>query len=98
MVHYAQYQYFLFYILLIWGVHTHPTNPPCPRACHMWQSPGLDSLTTERITNARRLVVIHLAKLFNLIVKHSYVPNAFGEAVVVRLIRDKNCAVCSSDN
>jgi len=27
-VHYVQYQYFLFYILLIWGVRTHPTHPP----------------------------------------------------------------------
>jgi len=26
-VHYVQHQYFLFYILLIWGVHTHPTHP-----------------------------------------------------------------------
>ena len=27
-VHYVQYQYFLFYILLICGVLTHPTHPP----------------------------------------------------------------------
>jgi len=27
-VHYVQYQYFLFYIILIWGcVYTHPTHP-----------------------------------------------------------------------
>jgi len=31
-VHYVQYQYFLFYILLIWGVRTHPVHPPCLRA------------------------------------------------------------------
>jgi len=29
-VHYVQYQYFSFYILLIWGVRTHPTHPPLP--------------------------------------------------------------------
>jgi len=28
MVHYVQYQYFLFYIFLTWGVRTHPTHPP----------------------------------------------------------------------
>ena len=28
--HYVQYRYFLFYILLIWGVRTHPTHPPPP--------------------------------------------------------------------
>jgi len=27
-VHYVQYQYFLFYILLIWGVRMHPAHPP----------------------------------------------------------------------
>jgi len=27
-VHYVQYQYFLFYILLIWGVRTHHNAPP----------------------------------------------------------------------
>jgi len=27
-VHYVQYQYLLFYILLIWGVRTYPTHPP----------------------------------------------------------------------
>ena len=26
-VHYVQYQYFLFYILLIWGVRTQPIHP-----------------------------------------------------------------------
>jgi len=26
-VHYVQYQYFLFHILLIWGVRTHPMHP-----------------------------------------------------------------------
>ena len=30
-VRYVQYRYFLFYILLIWGVRTHP---PCLRACY----------------------------------------------------------------
>ena len=30
-VHYVRYQYFLFYILLIWGVRTQRT--PCLRAC-----------------------------------------------------------------
>jgi len=31
-VHYVQYQYYLFYSLLI-GVRTHPTRTPCLRAC-----------------------------------------------------------------
>jgi len=31
-VHYVQYQYFLFYVLLIWGVRTAPNAPPSLRA------------------------------------------------------------------
>jgi len=31
-VNYVQYQYFLFYVLLIWGVRTNPTHPLCLRA------------------------------------------------------------------
>jgi len=27
-VHYVQYHYFLFFILLIWGLRAHPTHPP----------------------------------------------------------------------
>jgi len=32
-VHYVQYQYFLFYILLIWGMRTHHNAPPRLQAC-----------------------------------------------------------------
>jgi len=39
-VHYVQYQYFLFFILLIWGVRTHPTHL---RACSHSSTPGPDS-------------------------------------------------------
>ena len=34
-VHYVQHQYFLFYILLIWGVHTHtPAYGAWGRSCN----------------------------------------------------------------
>jgi len=36
--------------------------------------------------------------LFNLILKHSYVPNEFGRGIIVPLIKDKNGDVCNSDN
>ena len=62
------------------------------------KAPGLDSLTVEHFTYAHPSVVVHLTRLFNLILKHGYVPNAFGDGIVVPLIKDKNGDVCSSDN
>ena len=50
MVHYVQYQYFLFYILLICGggrVHTHPARPrwpPCLRTCFRLFSPPVNRI------------------------------------------------------
>ena len=35
-VHYVQYQYFLFYILLIWGVRTQRTPPAFGPAFSCW--------------------------------------------------------------
>ena len=52
-VHYVQYQYFFI-------LHFTPNAPLCLRACHMWQSHCIDSLTTEHITNAHPSVVMHL--------------------------------------
>jgi len=43
-------------------------------------------------------VVVHLTRLFNLILKHGYVPIAFGEEKVVSVIKDKHGDICFSDN
>jgi len=43
-------------------------------------------------------VVVHLTRLFNFILKHGYVPIAFGEDIVVSIIKDKHGDICSSDN
>ena len=60
--------------------------------------PGIDSLTTEHFVTAHPSVFVHLTRLFNLILKHDYVPNAFGEGRVVPIIKDKHGDICSSDN
>ena len=62
------------------------------------KAPGIDSLTAEHFVNAHPSVVVHLTRLFNLILKHGYVPNAFGYGIVVPIIKDKYCDICSSDN
>ena len=60
--------------------------------------PGIHSLTTEHFVTAHPSVFVHLTRLFNLILKHGYVPNAFGEGRVVPIIKDKHGDICSSDN
>jgi len=34
-VHYVQYQYFFILHFTYLGVRTHPTHPPCLRACYL---------------------------------------------------------------
>ena len=39
------------------------------------KAPGIDSLTAEHFVNVHPSVVVHLTRLFNLILKHGYAPN-----------------------
>jgi len=62
------------------------------------KAPGLDSLSLEHFIHAHPLVIIHLNKLFNLLIRHGYVPNMLGEGVIVPLLKDKNGDISSSEN
>jgi Reverse transcriptase (RNA-dependent DNA polymerase) len=59
---------------------------------------GIDNLTLEHIIHAHPSIVSHLRNLFNLILKHGYVPNLFGRGIVIPLIKDKHGDVTKSDN
>jgi len=39
---------------------------------------GFDNLTLEHVTYSHPILVWHLCRLFNLMLKHGYVPNHFG--------------------
>ena len=43
-------------------------------------------------------LICHLCKLFNLMLKHCYVPNDFGRGIVIPLIKDKRGNVNDSAN
>ena len=62
------------------------------------KAPGVDSLSLEHFIHAHPLIITHLTKLFNLLIRHGYVPNLFGEGVIVPLLKDKNGDVSSSEN
>jgi len=44
---------------------------------------GYDNLTLEHIVNSHPSLIWHLCKLFNLMLKHCYVPNDFGRGIVI---------------
>lgn len=59
---------------------------------------GIDNLTLEHIIHSHPIVVWHLARLFNLMLKHGYVPNQFGRGIVIPLIKDKHADLTNSNN
>jgi len=59
---------------------------------------GIDNLTAEHLFYYHPSITVHLSNLFNLMLKHSYVPSQFGLGIIVPLVNDKNGNVCSSDN
>jgi len=48
--------------------------------------------------NSHPSLICHLCKLFNLMLKNSYVPNDFGRGIVIPLIKDKRGNVNDSAN
>ena len=62
------------------------------------KAPGADNLTTEHVKFSHPSVTVHLCRLFNLMLKHSYVPNEFGHGIIIPLIKDKNGNICKTDN
>ena len=59
---------------------------------------GVDNLTMEHIVYSHPSIILHLCKLFNLMLKHGYVPDQFGRGIVIPLVKDKNGDVTNSEN
>lgn len=59
---------------------------------------GDDNVTAEHILFAHPCIVVHLCRLFNLIMKHGYVPAKFGSGIIVPLIKDRLGDATSVDN
>ena len=50
---------------------------------------GIDCIVAEHIIYAHPAVVMHLTKLFNLMLIHGYVPQNFGHSIIIPLIKDR---------
>ena len=59
---------------------------------------GYDNLTSDHILYSHPILVTHLRNIFNLMLKHSYVPDEFGKGVIVPLVKDKRGDLFSSSN
>ena len=59
---------------------------------------GIDRLTAEHILFSHPSLIIHLHRLFNLLMKHGCVPSQFGQGIVIPLVKDKHGNLSDSDN
>jgi len=59
---------------------------------------GIDNIVAEHIIHAHPAIIYHLTKLFNQLILHSYVPNTFGHAIIVPLVKDRNGDVSKLSN
>ena len=43
-------------------------------------------------------IVVHLKLLFNIMVHHGFVPDSFGNGVIIPIVKDKQGDLCNIDN
>ena len=59
---------------------------------------GLDNITKEFVMYSHPAIVVHLKLLFNIMVHHGFVPDSFGNGVIIPLVKDKQGDLCNIDN
>ena len=59
---------------------------------------GFDNISSEHVKYSHPILIMYLKNLFNLIVKHGYVPKQYGDGIIIPLVKDKNGDPCNSDN
>lgn len=62
------------------------------------KSAGIDNVTAEHILYAHPILLTCLKMLFNIMLISGYVPNAFGQGILIPLVKDSNSDVTSCDN
>ena len=59
---------------------------------------GIDNIMAENILIAHPAIITHLKNLFNLMIIHGYVPDKFGSAIIVPLVKKRNTDISQSSN
>ena len=50
---------------------------------------GIDYLTAEHISLAHQILVVQLTLFFNILMKHSLVPDGFGHGIIIPLLKTR---------
>jgi hypothetical protein len=53
------------------------------------KAPGADGIETEHLIHAHPLLVMQLCILFNIMLQHAVVPNAFHHGIIVPVVKDR---------
>jgi len=61
------------------------------------KSPGFDNVSTEHLLYGGDELCVHLCLLFNTMLQHCYVPDRFGNGLVVPLLKNKHGDQSRSD-
>ena len=59
---------------------------------------GLDNITKEFVMYSHPAIVVHLKFFCNIMVHHGFVPDSFGNGVIISLVNDKQGDLCNIDN
>jgi len=70
----------------------------CIRKLKHGKAPGVDELSVEHIVNCHPIVIIQLTCMYNCMIRHGYVPDAFGTGVVIPVIKNADGDSGSVDN
>ena len=68
------------------------------RKLHLHKASGPDDLAAEHLLHAHPSLIIHLKLLFSLIFSHHCVPDAFGQGIIVPLVKDKSANLNNVSN
>lgn len=70
----------------------------CVRSLKRGKASGLDGLSAEHILFAHPICTLLLTRLFNLMLRFSYVPGCFGLGVLIPLLKSRELDCSSCDN
>jgi len=73
-------------------------GPPCIERLHVGKASGPHDLSSEHLKYAHPLLLVQLCSLFCTMVIHSFVPDKFGNGIIIPLLKDKTGNVNSLDN